>query len=79
MFSRLFTLSCCVLLFGSLSSAQDAAPVDDWKSAITNQEGKVYPQVNSEGRVKFRIVARSTCLGLARYPTRSRIWCEVYS
>lgn len=37
--------------------AQDNAPVDDWKRAISNQPGKEYPKVNSEGRVKFRIVA----------------------
>ena len=41
-----------------LSYAQDnPPPVDDWKPAPTNQKGKEYPQVNSEGRVKFRIVA----------------------
>lgn len=46
------------LLFGSYASAQNAAvPVDDWKPAPTNQEGKDFPQVNSEGRVKFRVVA----------------------
>ncbi len=32
-------------------------PVEDWKSASTNQPGKEYPKVNSEGRVKFRIEA----------------------
>src|SRR5688500_10201002 len=41
-----------------LSLARDnPAPVDDWKPASTNQKGKEYPQVNSEGRVKFRIIA----------------------
>ncbi len=57
MYFRLSTLTCGVLLLGSLSLAQDAAPVDDWKPAITNQQGKDYPQVNSEGRVRFRVVA----------------------
>ena len=37
--------------------AQGAEPVDDWKTASSNQGGKEYPKVNSEGRVKFRIVA----------------------
>jgi putative membrane-bound dehydrogenase-like protein len=37
--------------------AQDAPPVDDWKPSPTNQAGKQFPQVNSEGRVRFRIVA----------------------
>lgn len=37
--------------------AQDKALADDWEPAPSNQTGKEYPQVNSEGRVKFRIVA----------------------
>jgi hypothetical protein len=41
----------------SHSMAQQVVPVDDWKSAPTNQNGKEYPQVNSEGRVKFQVVA----------------------
>ena len=45
------------LLFGQLVLAQDQAPADDWKPASSNQPGRDYPQVNSEGRVKFRIVA----------------------
>ncbi len=36
---------------------QDAPPVDDWKPSPANQPGKQYPQVNSEGRVRFRIMA----------------------
>ncbi len=47
------------MLCGQLAFAQDTAnaPADDWKSAPTNQDGKEYPKVNSEGRIKFRIVA----------------------
>ena len=30
---------------------------DDFKPAPTNQAGKEYPQVNSQGRIKFRVVA----------------------
>ena len=30
---------------------------DDFKPAPTNQSGKEYPQVNSQGRIKFRVVA----------------------
>jgi enterochelin esterase-like enzyme len=37
--------------------AQPAAPVEDFKPAPSNQAGKQYPQVNSERRVRFRIVA----------------------
>lgn len=40
-----------------LCPAQDNRPADDWKPASSNQPGKEYPKVNSEGRVKFRIVA----------------------
>jgi enterochelin esterase-like enzyme len=44
---------------GSSGFAQTTtnAPADDWKPATSNQPGKDYPKVNSEGRVKFRIVA----------------------
>ncbi len=45
------------LLFSPLCLAQDTPPVDDWKPSPTNQPGKEYPQVNSERRIKFRIVA----------------------
>src|SRR5690606_18460808 len=37
--------------------SQEAVPVDDWQSARTNQEGKEYPKVNSEGRVMIRVKA----------------------
>jgi enterochelin esterase-like enzyme len=47
----LTTLLCLPLV------AQDEAPKDDWKPATSNQPGKEYPKVNSEGRVMFRIVA----------------------
>jgi len=45
------------LLCAPWNHAQNASPVDDWKPASSNQPGKDYPKVNSEGRVKFRIVA----------------------
>src|ERR1051325_8486752 len=38
-------------------AADEKGPADDWKPASSNQTGKEYPKVNSEGRVKFRIVA----------------------
>lgn len=38
-------------------TASPAGSVDDFQPASTNQPGSQYPQVNSEGRVKFRIVA----------------------
>jgi enterochelin esterase-like enzyme len=49
-------LSLAVLSF-RLTRAQTNEPVNDWKPATSNQGGKEYPQVNSEGRVKFRILA----------------------
>ncbi|TWU58398.1 sialate O-acetylesterase [Rubripirellula reticaptiva] len=57
MFLRLPALMCSVLLLVSISLAQDTEPADDWEPAVTNQEGKEYPQVNSEGRVRFRVNA----------------------
>jgi enterochelin esterase-like enzyme len=45
------------LLAAPLGWAQSNEPANDWKPASTNQNGREYPQVNSERRVKFRIVA----------------------
>jgi GH35 family endo-1,4-beta-xylanase/enterochelin esterase-like enzyme len=42
---------------GDQSSTAPEGITDDFKPASTNQPGKEYPQVNSQGRVKFRIVA----------------------
>src|SRR3954470_3936343 len=47
----------CVMLSSLPCAAEENAPAADWKSAPSNQGGKEYPQVNSEGRVKFRINA----------------------
>ena len=44
-------------LAGQLCTAQTNPPADDWKSATSSQRGKQYPQVNSEGRVKARVLA----------------------
>ena len=46
-----------LVLVNQTLKAQDVVPVDDWQPASTNQDGKPYPQVNSEGRVRFRVVA----------------------
>jgi enterochelin esterase family protein len=37
--------------------AQTTKPVEDFKPSSLNQAGKQYPQGNSEGRARFRIVA----------------------
>lgn len=54
---KLALLTLLPLLACQPGFAQTNAPVDDWKPASSNQPGKEYPKVNSEGRVKFRIVA----------------------
>lgn len=55
--TKLSILAFASVLSGPLCLAQINEPIDDWKPAPSNQQGKQYPQVNSEGRVKFRIVA----------------------
>ena len=55
--TKLSLLAFAAVLSGQLSLAQTNVLVNDWKLAPSNQAGKQYPQVNSEGRVKFRIVA----------------------
>jgi enterochelin esterase-like enzyme len=40
-----------------LAQEPQSAPADDWKPSILNQAGQQYPQVNSEGYARFRIVA----------------------
>lgn len=55
--TKLSLLALAAVLSGQLCLAQTTTPVNDWKPAPSNQAGKQYPQVNSEGRVKFRIAA----------------------
>lgn len=45
-----------VMFLSGISFAQTAA-IEDFKPASTNQPGREYPQVNSEGRVRARISA----------------------
>lgn len=53
------------LLLSRICVAQTHAPADDWKPASSNQPGKEYPMVNSERRVKFRVVApEATAVGV---------------
>jgi enterochelin esterase-like enzyme len=62
------------LLPGQLSAAQPSQPTEDWKPATSNQRGKEYPQVDSERRVRARIVAPEAgsvvfeFLGGGKYP-----------
>ncbi len=41
----------------SNSSSTPEGITNDFQPAVTNQPGRDYPQVNSQGRIKFRIVA----------------------
>ena len=55
----------------STSSTEESA--NDWKPATSNQQGKQYPQVNSEGRVRARVMATQAQsvqldLGGVKYP-----------
>lgn len=45
------------ILSGPPGVTRAAEPAGDWQPCPSNQAGKPYPQYNSEGRVKFRIVA----------------------
>lgn len=62
MSERIVALLAWVVLAGSPLPAPGGdepkpAPVEDFKPAASNQPGKQYPQVNSEGRARFRVVA----------------------
>ena len=50
----LFTLSLCVVC---VAQTDQTTAVEDFKPACTNQSGRAYPQVNSEGRVRASISA----------------------
>ena len=69
---ELTTLS--LLVSAQLGRAQTTnAPAADWKPATSNQQGKPYPQVNSEGRVRARVSAPQAQtvqlnLGDVKYP-----------
>ena len=60
--ATLVRLAWLPVLAGRLAFAQNAPPAgatlsEDFKPASSNQGGKEYPQVNSERRARFRIVA----------------------
>ena len=61
MINRLFTIFLFTVSVTPFCLAQNDLTVikEDFKPASTNQIGKEYPQVNSEGRVKARIFAPS--------------------
>ena len=71
--TNLGLITLALIVSGQLCTAQSNAPADDWKPATSNQRGKQYPQVNSEGRVRARVVtpqAKNVALdiGGVKYP-----------
>jgi enterochelin esterase family protein len=55
--TKLSLLALASMVSGQLCVAQTNEPADDWKPAASNQQGKQYPQVNSERRVRARLFA----------------------
>jgi enterochelin esterase family protein len=59
--TQLLALVCASLISGRSCLAQTTTSAndlkDDWRPATSNQEGKQFPQVNSDGRVQAKIVA----------------------
>jgi hypothetical protein len=47
------------MLAGGICSSRTTAPaiIEDFKPSILNQPGQEYPQVNSQGYARFRIIA----------------------
>ena len=71
--TKLVLLAFACILSGQLCLAQTEEPAGNWKPATTNQSGRQYPQVNSEGRVRARVVAPQAELvqldiGAVKYP-----------
>ncbi len=56
--ANIFVLVVAMLMSGySFAQSDQAKAVEDFKPASTNQQGKQFPQVNSEGRVRASISA----------------------
>jgi enterochelin esterase family protein len=72
--TKLAPIALASLLAGQFCPAQTNPPADDWRPSTANQPGKQYPQVNSERRVRARLVAPQATnvalqfLGGATYP-----------
>jgi enterochelin esterase-like enzyme len=54
---NLFVLTLLLVISGSLCLAQQQNVIEDFKPSLVNQQGKEFPQVNSEGRVRAQIKA----------------------
>ncbi|HWH67781.1 MAG TPA: hypothetical protein VNT26_00220, partial [Candidatus Sulfotelmatobacter sp.] len=73
--TKLSLFALAFMALGQLCTAQTNPPaVEDFKPSSLNQPGKQYPQVNSERRVRARVVAPQAqsvtleFLGGAKYP-----------
>jgi enterochelin esterase family protein len=71
--SKLFILALASVSAGRLCQAQTNEVADDWKPAASNQQGKPYPMVNSQGCIRERVAAPQATnvqldIGAVRYP-----------
>ena len=71
--TKLILITFASVIAGQLCTAQTNQPAEDFKPATSNQEGKQYPQVNSEGIIRERIVAPGATnvlldIGAVKYP-----------
>lgn len=71
--SRFIGFAIVTILAGQMCLAQTDQPAQDWKPATTNQPGRQYPQVDSQGRVRVRVVAPQAQnvqldIGAVKYP-----------
>lgn len=59
--SKFLAVIIACLLFSSISFSQTAQPavIEDFKPSSLNQPGQDYPQVNSQGYARFKIIAPS--------------------
>ena len=59
MYHKFFTIVLAAVLTGGTCLAQTDQPTikEDFKTSTLNQPGQEYPQVNSQGYARFRIVA----------------------
>src|SRR6478735_4223216 len=58
---KFLTIAVAITLTGIVCYAQNTQPaiVEDFKPSTLNQPGQLYPQVNSQGYVRFKIIAPS--------------------
>ena len=78
--TKLALLVCAPFVWGQYCLAQAPVSSDDWKPATSNQEGRPFPQINAEGRVRARIIAPQANsvqldIGGVKYPAdQGRRW-----